>query len=122
MPNPNKKVGRITIKVDGAAIESYPDAEIYTGGIKRTDKENGNHPGHFSEKIEGGSVTCSIDWGVGRSTAEMDGWDDVTVFCECDTGQKYVGNHFYLEQVPPIASEKMELTFRGPRMEEMTSG
>lgn len=122
MANPNKKLGRVTIKVDGDVIESYPDAEIYTGGTKRTNKENGNHPGHFSEMLEGGSVKCSIDWGAGRSTAAMDGWDDVTVVCELDTGQSYVGNHYVLEQVPPISTDKMELNFFGPIMEEMAGG
>ena len=43
MSNPNRKLGRVTIKVDGQNIESFPDAEIYTGGPKRENKENGNH-------------------------------------------------------------------------------
>ncbi|MBF0249965.1 MAG: phage tail tube protein [Alphaproteobacteria bacterium] len=120
--NPNKKLGRVTIKVNGDVIESYPDAEIDVGGAVRKDLENGNHPGHFTEALKGGSVKCAINWGAGRSTAAMNGWSDVTLVCEMDTGQIFVGNHYYLEEVPPIKSDKVELMFRGPEMEEMSVG
>ncbi|TCS62587.1 phage tail tube protein [Varunaivibrio sulfuroxidans] len=117
--NPNKKVGRVTIKVDGDVIESHPDAEIYVGGPERTDKENGNHPGHWSEQLKAGEVKCNIDWGAGDSTAKMAAWTDVTLTCELDTGQTYVGNHYVLKAVPHIKNDKVELEFFGPVMEEM---
>jgi len=122
MSNPNRKLGRVTIKVDGQNIESFPDAEIYTGGPKRENKENGNHPGHWAESLEGGNVKCTINWGVGNSTQAMKGWDDVTLVCELDTGQTYIGNHFVLEAIPPITTDKVELNFFGPEMEEMKVG
>jgi len=120
--NPNQKTGIITIKVDGDVIESYPDAEIDTGGFEINEKDNGNHPGHWSEKQNPGRVKCKIDWGVGDSTEVIKTWRDVTILAELDTGQSYVGSHYTVTKVPPLGSDQIELEFYGPEMEEMTSG
>lgn len=118
--NPNKKLGRVTIKVDGNVIESYADAEIDPGSFEINEKENGNFPGHHSETQTPGRVKCKIDWGVGNSIETIKTWRDVTLVCELDTGQTYVGSHFTVTKVPPISTEQIELEFFGPQMEEQT--
>jgi len=118
--NPNQKLGRVTIKVDGDVIESYADAEIDTGGFEISEKENGNFPGHWSEKKTPGRVKCKIDWGESNSIEILKKWRDVTLTCELDSGQTYVGAHYTLTKIPPITTEQVELEFYGPAMEEMT--
>lgn len=120
--NPNQKLGLVTIKIDGENIESYPDAEIDTGGFEINEKDNGNHPGGWSEKKTPGRVKCKIDWGVGNSIAVIKTWRDVTVVCELDTGQTYVGSHYTVTKPPAIGTEQVELEFYGPEMEEMKVG
>lgn len=123
--NPNQKLGRVIIKVDGDVIESFPGAEISIGGIVRKDKENANHPGHFSVSKKGGSVKAQFDIGPSTSLRAFEAMDNVTINCELDTGQTYVGAHYYCAEVPDFKDgddSKIEVEFRGPEMEEMNVG
>ncbi|PCJ57849.1 MAG: hypothetical protein COA65_08885 [Rhodospirillaceae bacterium] len=118
-----KKLGKVTIKANGEVIESYPGAEIGIGGIVRNDKDNGHHPGHFSETQKAGHVKAQFDIGPTTSLRTLEAMEDVTLICELDTGQSYVGNHFYVVEVPDFtdgSDSKVEIEFRGPPMEEMS--
>ena len=117
-----KKLGKVTIKANGEVIESYPGAEIDIGGTMRKDKENGHHPGHFSEEQKPCNVKAQFDIGPSSSLRAMEAMSDVTLICELDTGQSYVGSHCYVVEVPSFtdgSSGKVEVEFKGPPMEEM---
>lgn len=119
--NPNTTLGRITIKVDGAEVKSWPGAEIDKGGVVRTDKENSHHPGQFSEKQKGGSIKAKFSITADTSLEDFDAMNDVTIVSALDTGQTYVGAHYYCVEVPPFTDEDgtVEIEFKGPKMEKM---
>jgi len=117
-----KKLGKVTIKADGKVIESYPGAEIDIGGIVRNDKDNGHYPGHFSESKKPGYVKVQVDIGPETSLRDIEAMDNVTLSCELDTGQTYVGKSYYSSGVPSFtdgSDSKAEVEFHGAPMEEM---
>lgn len=116
-----KKLGKAVIKVNGTAHESYPGASVDIGGTTRTSRVG--HTVHgYSEGGKQGSLEFDIDLGEGDT---LDTWrqiSDATVTFECDTGQTYVGNHWWVTEPPTFTDgndSKVRVKMEGPPMEEM---
>ncbi len=117
-----KKLGKVVIKVDGSQLESLPGAKIDVGGVERTTLLGDNDVLGNYEKPKPSRVECEIAVGKETSMAKIREWDDVTLSCECDTGQQYVIQGAWLTNSPEMtASEggKIPLVFEGKPAEEM---
>lgn len=116
-----KKLGKATVRVNGAAYRSYPGATVDIGGVTRTPKV-GHEVNGFSESERQGSVEFEMDLGTDTSLADIQAIDDATVIFECDTGQTYVGNHWWNTGEITFtdgSDSKVSIKFEGPPMEEM---
>ncbi len=116
-----KKLGKAVITADGAVIKSYPGATCSPGGVMRTIKKG--HTVHgFSEGDEEGYVEFEFDIGTNTSLRDIEAMDDVTVRFECDTGQVYIGAHWWAEKTPEFtdgSDSKAKAKFMGQPMEEV---
>ncbi len=117
-----KKLGKAVIKVDGKVLESKPGAKLDIGGDERTTVVGANDVQGFFETPKQGKLECEISVGKETKLAEMRGWDDVTISFECDTGQQYVGQGWWLTNTPEMTASEggsVPLTFEGSPAEEM---
>lgn len=116
-----RKLGKAIIKVNGRVYESYPGATLDIGGPTRNPRV-GHQVYGFSEGVKEGSLEFETNLGVGDSLDALRKIDDATVVFECDTGQVYVGNHWWVAE-PPVTTDgtdsKVKLKMAGPPAEEM---
>lgn len=118
--NPMKSLGKAEVTIDGDIYTAYPGAECDPGGVERTTKETGN----FSEEDKFGYVEFEIDFTPDISIREIEAKDDATVRFVSDTGQVYVGNHWYFANRGPIKDgkdSKLKIRFEGPEMKEIAA-
>jgi len=118
-----KKLGKAFITVDGQRLQTYPGATCQPGGIVRSVKK-GHEVHGYSEADEEGMVECEIDIGADTSLRDIEAMSDVTVRFECDTGQVYIGAHWWSEKTPDFtdgSDSKAKVKFVGPKMEEVSA-
>jgi hypothetical protein len=116
-----RKLGKATIKVNGTVYQSYPGASVDIGGPVRTTRVGHDVHG-FSESTRQGSLEFDMDLGVGTSLDELRQVEDATVVFECDTGQVFVGNHWWITEPPTFTDgddSKVKVKMEGAPMEEM---
>jgi hypothetical protein len=117
-----KLLGKFIIKADGKQLRTMPGAKLDIGGSERTTVIGNNQVEGNFETPKPSRVECEVPLGKGVSLAEMRAWDEVTISCECDTGQQYVIQGAWLTNTPEMtASEggRVPLIFEGPPAEEM---
>lgn len=117
-----KKLGKAWIKVDGKLLETLPGAKLDIGGNERGTVVGANSVQGFFETPKPGRLECEISVGKDTRLSGMRNWDNVTISFECDTGQQYVGQGWWLTNTPEMtASEggKIPMTFEGTPAEEM---
>ncbi|SDH88616.1 phage tail tube protein [Roseospirillum parvum] len=118
----SRTLGKVTIKVDGELIESYPGTEIDLGGVERNDKENGHYPGRFSETRRGFSAKPEFDVTASTDLDWFAGLSDVTLAVELDTGQTYTVPHAWCKGRPTFSDgsdSKASVQFYGPPAEKV---
>lgn len=120
MANPNKLWGQSKLKVNGRVYDTEGKSSLVVGGVMREAVEADFKAGHFTEKTIGSKLTCSILLAAGVSLTELQGFDDVTVTFEADTGQTYVINHAYTCNEVSASEGKASLELAGPAAEELT--
>lgn len=113
-----QRLGQVTIKIDGALLESLPGAKIDLGGVVRTPV-----PGAlgFSESLKESMIECEIAVGAGTSLAQLGAIKGATCTFECDTGQTFlVRDAFCTETLSATANEgKAALKLAGQPAEEL---
>jgi hypothetical protein len=117
-----KKLGKAVIKVNGTAYQSYPGATVDIGGVSRTAKV-GHEVHGFSESTRQGSIEFEMDLGADTKLADIQGISDATITFECDTGQVYVGNHWWCNGEVTFtdgSDSKVKVKMEGLPMEEMS--
>lgn len=82
-------LGRATIKIDGAVVETNKGASLDLGGVKRTAIVTGSKVG-YAEELVPATVECETSLERGMSLETFRKLAGATVIFECDTGQSYV--------------------------------
>ena len=121
MPNPNKKLGKAILKINGNALPTKEGAKLRPGGVSRTSMSDTIGHG-FNEQDVPGHLECTVDFKADTSLAEIQAMDDVTVSFECDTGQSYVGANWWVTdalEVTSGSSSGFSLVLEGPPAEEV---
>ncbi len=116
-----KLLGRATIKVNGTAFRTKPGAQFDPGGTTRTTRV-GHEVHDDSEAGRQGSLEAEIDYDAETSVADINAIEDATVVFECDTGQTYVGNHWWSTGESTLTDgpdSTVPIKFEGPAAEEM---
>jgi len=117
-------LGKGTVTVNGKRLRFAPGAKVDIGGAKRTGREDDHGYIGYSEQAKMGRIEGKIPMAANTSLREIEGWDDVTIRYEADTGQSFVGAHWTVEEVPAFtdgADSSADLVFFGPAMEEVTA-
>lgn len=116
-----KLLGKVTIKVDGADIRSYPGAVLDPGGSMRSPRVGHKYHG-FSEQEKESTLECRVDMTPEFDLDAMRGWADVTLAFETDVGKTFVINNASLAAPPRItdgSDSQVELSFFGPKAESV---
>ncbi|MEX2450909.1 MAG: phage tail tube protein [Rhodospirillales bacterium] len=121
MANPFKRLGKAVIKVNGQVLESMPGATLNVGGTTRGERVTHDKV-HFSESLAHGELSMEVLYAATTDLAALGKMDDVTMTFECDTGQSFIGNHWWLAQPPELSDgpdSRVSLVFRGNPAEEV---
>jgi hypothetical protein len=116
-----KILGKVTLKIDGADIKSYPGATLDIGGTVRNPRVGHKYHG-YSEQDKQAECECRIDLTESVSLDTIRGWADVTLAFETDVGKSYVINNASLANPPRLTDggdSSVELSFFGPPAEEV---
>jgi hypothetical protein len=121
----NQVLGTVIIKINGQSLRSEPGASHDMGGIARTEVI-GDQEGDvaFSAKRAASQTDCVLMYDATTSLAIINGWSDVTLNFEADTGQLYVTNHAFCTNTPKITGGqggKLALNFKGPPSQEVAA-
>jgi hypothetical protein len=121
MANPNKLWGQTRIKVNGQVFDTEGKSSLVVGGIMRENVEADFVAGKFTEKTIPSKCSFSILVAARVSLTEIQGWEDVTVTFEADTGQTYVINHGFTSNEVSASEGKAQVEISGPPAEELSA-
>jgi hypothetical protein len=114
-------LGRATIRVNGAVIETAKGASLDIGGTKRNPIVSGRLVG-FAEETAPAMVECEISLSADLSLETLRRTAGATIVFECDTGQRYVIADAFITDPPTMKDGEggnVMLKFAGPGAEEV---
>jgi hypothetical protein len=121
----NQVAGIVIIKINGQSLRSEPGASHDTGGVSRTEVVGDQEDDvAFAQKRQPSQTDCVLMYDADTSLSIINGWSDVTLNFEVDTGQLYVVNHAFCTNTPKITGGqggKVALTFKGPPSQEVAA-
>ena len=112
-----KKLGIVTVNVDGRSLNSEPAAKIEVGGNDRETEMF--QKATFSESPAMSVIECVIPVEPGMKITDIRNWDNVTCHCQLDTGQQLIGNGMWATEAPKIDAGKITVTFNGDPLQEV---
>lgn len=116
-----KKLGRVTITINGQQQTSQPGAGLKLGGIKRNEQNN-DFETFFTEEIVNAEVTFQMPLGPGISLDAYRQMDDVTLTFTCDTGQRFILTQAWCADVLEVKGGSpglVDLRFASPPAKEL---
>ena len=121
MANPNKVWGQTRVKVNGRLFDTEGKSSLVVGGTMRENVEADFVAGHFTEKTMPSKASFTILLVAGVSLTEIQGWDDITLTFEADTGRTYVVNHGFTSNEVSASEGKAQVEVSGPPAEELSA-
>lgn len=115
----NQIWGQTTVRVDGERFTTAGDSSLDVGGKMRDAVEADNEAGFFTEKTKESRCEFNILVNEDVSLAVINGWDDIVLNFEADTGQTYVITNGYVAETVSISDGKAKLIVQGPPAQEI---
>lgn len=121
MANPNRVVGQLKVKVDGALIETDGSTTMEIGGATREAVAGDYQAGSFRESTSPSKTEANVLLKAGVSLGALRAIDNATLTLETDTGTTWIVRNAYVSDVISWASNdgKAKIVFGGPPAEEM---
>ena len=84
--------GRVTITINGTAIESNKGAKLDVGGVTRA-SQTSDQAVNFSESLRPSKIECEFPWTAETSLTALNDIKDATFQFQADTGKSWVVNN-----------------------------
>jgi hypothetical protein len=98
-----KKAGIILIKVGGKTLQAMAGVKAGLGGMTRTEVlANGAVIGFFETPV-GSNIQCTLPYDANTNIEEIQGWTDVTIVIDPDSGGSLQVNHAFTKNALEIA-------------------
>lgn len=120
MANPNQRLGKARIKVNGVELETMPGATLDLGGVTRTTVVGANAVLGPTETPKPARVECSVSLRAGQSAADLN-TDNATITFIGDTGQVWSIPNAWSMETPVVNSGDgtVRCVYEGVRCEEV---
>lgn len=120
MANPNKVVGQMKVKVDGAQYPTAGATTLEIGGTVREPVPGDYDAGSFKEMTAPSKAEAEILYKPGVSLAVLRSIDNATLTIETDTGVTWIVRNAYVADVISFGQDgKAKVVFQGPPAEEV---
>ena len=120
MPNPNRVVGQIKVKIDGVTYPTSGESSLEIGGPKRDAVKGDYDASSFMESTEPAKAEVTINYKPGVGLGALRAIDNATLTMELDTGSVWIMRNAYVADVITFSQDgKAKLVFGGPPAEEM---
>lgn len=120
MANPNRVVGQMRVKIDGAAYPTSGETSLEIGGPMRESVPGDYEAGAFKESTAPAKAETSLLYKAEISLANLRSVDNATLILETDTGQTWIVRNAYVSDVISFTQDgKAKVVFQGPPAEEM---
>jgi len=84
--------GRVTITINGTAIESNKGAKLDPGGVTRA-SQTSDQAVNYSESLRPAMIEAEFPWTAESSLTELNDISDATFQFQADTGKSWVINN-----------------------------
>lgn len=120
MSNPNKVVGQVSVKVDGATYPSDGSSSMEIGGTMREAVAGDYDAGAFKETTAPAKCEVNILYKANVSLSALRAIDNATVVLEADNGVTWLMRNAYVADVISWSQDgKAKVVFQGPPAEEV---
>ena len=120
MASPNRVVGQMKVKLDGATYATAGETTLEIGGPMREAVPGDYEAGSFKEATAPAKADVTLLYKPGVSLAALRGVDNATLVLEADTGITWIVRNAYVAEVISFGQDgKAKVVFQGPPAEEM---
>lgn len=120
MTNPNRVVGQMKIKIDGASYPTSGEATLDIGGAVREPVPGDYEAGAFKEMTKESKLEVTLLYKSNVSLASLRSIDNATVTAELDTGKTWIIRNAYCADAISFGQDgKAKVIFQGPPAEEV---
>lgn len=120
MANPNRVVGQVKIKIDGASYPTSGEATLEIGGPMREAVPGDYEAGAFKESTAPAKLEVTLLLKAGVSLAALRSIDNATCTLETDIGTVWIMRNAYVADIISFGQDgKAKVVFQGPPAEEM---
>lgn len=120
MANPNKVVGQVSVKIDGATYPTDGSSSMEIGGVTRESVAGDYDASAFKESTAPAKAEVTLNYKKGVSLSQLRSIDNATVILEADTGITWLMRNAYVADVISWSQDgKAKVVFQGPPAEEV---